>query len=96
MIKLIEFLYAISGIIIVVSYIPQVIRLIKDINLASGLSLFTWAGWLSTAVISVLYGFLVIKDNLFIYFSLGNILGCSAVFSIIVYHRLIFNKKNKH
>lgn len=89
MIDLIKVLYSLSGLIVVASYIPQIYKLIKDINNAAGLSIYTWFGWSTTSIISVIYGVYVLKDPLFLYFSIANMTGCCVVFSFLLYHNFL-------
>lgn len=77
----------ISGIFVFLAYIPTIhqVYVKKD---QSDTSIAGWIVWWFTSIISTLYASLVVKDDLFIYTSLGHVIGIT----IIIY--LKANKKS--
>lgn len=72
-------LYAATGLIIIGSYGPQLWSVWRSRNGARDVSLLTWAGWSASAVVSVLYSSLVVRDRTFTLVCCGHLVGCLAI-----------------
>jgi len=81
-------LYALNGFVAVLLYLPQIMKAWSDKSHALSLSLLTFGGWCVGSMVTALYAFLLVKDNIFTAISLGNMAGSGAVFLIVASSRL--------
>ena len=82
-----SWLYAASGVWIVLAFMPQVRAAWTSRNGARDLALSTWLSWSATSGISLAYAVVVVKDAGFIGVSLGNFLGCASVTAGVLLRR---------
>lgn len=80
------YLYSSVATIAMVGYLPQIYRLAKSQGSSDDLSLVTWWIWLTTWLISLSYGALIMKDWRFCMVALVNITGHLAVISLGTYN----------
>lgn len=81
-------LYALNGFIAVLLYLPQILKVWNDRNHALSLSLLTFGGWCLGSLVTSLYAWLSVKDQIFTAVSLGNVAGSGAVFAIALCSRI--------
>ena len=84
----IKSLYALNGVIAVLLYLPQIISAWKDRNHALSLSLLTFGGWSIGSLVTALYAWLFVKDEMFTAVSVGNMIGSGTIFLIVACSRL--------
>jgi len=80
-------LYAATGLLIIGSYGPQLWSVWRSRNGARDVSLLTWAGWSASAIVSVLYSALVVRDRVFTLVCCGHLLGCFAILGVAAARR---------
>ena len=85
---IISFLYAGTGVVATIGYIPTIVDLIKNIPSAN---ISSYIVWTSCAFITVLYAFLVISDLLLEIVTGLNFLSCFII--LILSLRLKYMKK---
>lgn len=85
--KLIQDLYSISGLLILLCYLPQIKIAVSSKTSLQDTSICTWGIWTICLFISTLYGWIVINDTIFTLFSLGNVICCFSIFGITLYKR---------
>ena len=85
MIAFLTVLYAIASIVVIIGYIPNIAKMIKERK--SDTSLFGWFVWWSTSIVSVLYFGFVSFDVLALIVQFGHFFGISAVIGIQLYKR---------
>jgi uncharacterized protein with PQ loop repeat len=88
-------LYAVNGIVALLMYVPQFINAWKDRNSACSISLLTFGGWGIGSAITVLYAWLSVGDRMFTVVSLGNLIGCGAIFCLVATRRLLSRRTNE-
>lgn len=85
--QVIEALYAVSGPLAVLAYLPQIAALLKDKQGASGVSLSTWLMWVIALTINTVYAGYVNGDRYFFISSASSLAGTVMVFGIASYKR---------
>ena len=78
----IAWLYLLTNVLRVFSFVPQILLIWRSANGARDVSLLTWGWWLVSHVFAVLYGVLVIHDAAFVLIALINLLGCTVVVAL--------------
>ncbi len=89
MLRIIELLALVAGVIGILAYVPQIIHMIKERS-SKGISLGAWILWFVTGVIVLVY-VLDIKDIIFISIQALNLI---AIFVVLVLTLKYSNKKN--
>ncbi|MBP9726074.1 MAG: PAS domain-containing protein [Gammaproteobacteria bacterium] len=87
--EVIEIIFSLGLFINAVSFIPQIIRIIREKS-AKGVSLITFSIFLASQFSAVLYG-LIIKSNILVFGYLFSMLTCAPVVLLILFFR-----RNKH
>lgn len=85
---IIKYLYAVNGVVAVLMYVPQIVKVWRDGNSAPSVSLLTFGGWSVGSLITVLYAWALANDLMFATVSLGSMIGSSAVFCLAATKRL--------
>ncbi|MDZ5457578.1 hypothetical protein [Azohydromonas lata] len=93
MLELVSVLYAVFGAVLVAAYIPQLWSVWRSRTGAADVSLLTWSIWSTSATVTLLYAALVARNAEFVLVSTGNLVGCYAVTSLIVYRRCSIKNK---
>ena len=88
MLRIIELLALVAGVIGILAYVPQIIHMIKE-HSSKGISLGAWILWFVTGVIVLVYA-LDIKDIIFISIQALNLI---AIFVVLVLTLKYSNKK---
>lgn len=86
--QIISHLYAIVFLIGLAGYVPQIFALVKNDTDTKSISLLTWWVWLSSWIISLLYGVLCLSDIKFCIVASINIAGHITVMALIYYKRM--------
>jgi len=86
-------LYGSLATIAIAGYVPQIYQLAKSEVAAEGVSLITWCIWLSTWIISLAYGALILVDWRLCMIAGVNIAGHLGVIGLAVYHRYFRRKR---
>lgn len=87
--EVIELIFSLSLFINAVSFIPQILRIIKEKS-AKGVSLITFSIFLGSQFSAILYG-LIIKSNIMVFGYALSMLTCAPVVILILVYR-----RNKH
>lgn len=82
-------LYIIANIMASVSYIPQIITLLKDKTQSESVAMTSWFLWLGASAISLSYFIIRVQDPAVIFSSSVNFAGCATVLSLLVFNRYI-------
>lgn len=85
----IKTLYAINGIVALILYVPQILNVWKNRDSTASVSLVTFGGWTIGSFITTCYACLLVKDQLFMAVSLGNVIGSGTVFCLVASRRLM-------
>ena len=91
--ELISLLYGFTAPLILGGYLPQIIKLYRSNDIASGVSLLMWFVWTLAAFISVLYAVIVLNDLMLILVSTANLSGCCIISVQIVLNKYRSTKK---
>lgn len=86
--SIIGFLYSLIGVIAIIGYTPQIITLWKSKTQSKDVSIPTWFVWLSTWIISLLYGIIELQDFKFSMIAVINIVGHLAILGLTFRNRL--------
>jgi uncharacterized protein with PQ loop repeat len=92
-VKILNELYVFSGLIVIIFYFPQIIKVIRSKSELRDISLGMWGAWTVCLLISFLYGWYILKDMKFAFFSLVNSSCCFSIFGITTFKR--FKYKNR-
>jgi uncharacterized protein with PQ loop repeat len=92
---IVEHLYAISGSLAFIAYLPQIITLLRNGDGAQGISLITWFMWVVALTINTLYAGLVNGDKFFLLATSSSLLGTLMVFTIAFYKRWKCHRQDK-
>ncbi len=84
---MIGFLYSTVGIIVAISYLPQVLRLIKAKTQCIEISLTSWMIWNYTSIISLLYSIVDLGDLKLSIVNAVNVLFINLIIVITLYKR---------
>jgi len=82
-------LYIMANIMASVSYIPQIITLLKDTTQSESVAMTSWVLWLAASAISLTYFFIRVQDPVVVFASSMNFMGCAVVLSLLVFNRYI-------
>lgn len=82
-------LYVAANVMASVSYIPQTVTLVRDKTNSPSVAITSWALWLTSASISLLYFITHVKDPVVVFSSSVNLCGCLTVFSLLLFNRYI-------
>lgn len=80
-------LYSILGIVLVLSYLPQLRSVWRMPGRGEAISLMAWGFWTLYSVMSLLYAGLVMKDATLTLISIGSLLGCGSVTAVVAIKR---------
>jgi len=80
-------LYAVTGVVVLASYLPQLRASLRSAPGSRDVSLLTWGSWVCTASISALYAGAVLHDRGYLLLALGNVVGSSSVFLTTLWRR---------
>jgi len=80
-------LYAVTGVVVLASYLPQLRASLRSAPGSRDVSLLTWGCWVCTASISALYAGVVLHDRGYLLLALGNVVGSSSVFLTTLWRR---------
>ena len=83
----IEHLYAFSGPLAFIAYLPQILTLLRSVDGAQSTSLITWFMWVVALSINTLYAGLINGDRFFLIATSSSLLGTLMVFTIALYKR---------
>lgn len=87
----IAWFYLITNTLRVVTYVPQIVAVMRSQDGARAVSLFTWGSWMVANGAAILYA-LLLRDFFFMAISSINFLGCSAVTLITIQRRARFEQ----
>ena len=90
----IKTLYAVNGIVALLLYLPQILKVWKNRDSAAAVSLVTFGGWTIGSFITTCYACLLIKDPLFMAVSFGNVFGSGTVFCLAASRRFRLRNEN--
>lgn len=82
-----QVLYSISGLIIVLFYLPQFLTVVGAKSDLRDISLSTWGVWAVCVFNSFLYGHFVLDDKTLAIFSLASSSCCFSIFVITFFKR---------
>lgn len=80
-------LYAFSGLLVALFYLPQLWAVWKSSTDARDVSLCTWACWTLAALVATLYSGIVARDGAFLAVSAANLAGCAGVTALVARKR---------
>ena len=79
----------------ILSYLPQIITIVKGKDDSKSISVLTWSFWTFTNFVTVLYTTFVHFDYILILTNVGNTLGCGIVVFLVLYKRRKYKKVNE-
>jgi uncharacterized protein with PQ loop repeat len=79
--------YAVTNSLRVLSYLPQILLLIRTRDRAAAISLTTWSLWTLSHVTMVAYAASIARDALLIAMFAGNAICCVVVIAIVLWKR---------
>ncbi|MGH1457002.1 MAG: hypothetical protein ACRBDI_09495 [Alphaproteobacteria bacterium] len=89
----IGFLYSLVGIIALFGYLPQIITLTKAKTPCLDVNIQTWCIWLTSWVISLIYGIIELHDLKFSAVALINVAGHCGILFTTIYKRKKYSKE---
>ena len=92
LLTILPYLYASIALVAIAGYLPQIYKLARSHGDSGDISLLTWLIWLSTWLISLLYGMLILHDVRFCLVAAVNIAGHVAIIGLTFYNRHYRNK----
>ena len=81
-------LYSVSGILITLLYIPQLLSVVRAQNTLNEISMVTWGLWTVCLSISSLYALQVAGDVKIALVSMGGTLFCALITSVTAFKRV--------
>jgi hypothetical protein len=88
----ISFLYLLNGLVVIIAYVPQAIKLKGIKERPVNFSTATWSLWTYTAIVALSYALFVNKDPNFILVASLNLICVTAILLIILYKTLKYPK----
>ncbi|TVQ82189.1 MAG: hypothetical protein EA357_10365 [Micavibrio sp.] len=82
-------LYIAANVMASVSYIPQIMTLLKDKTRSESVAMASWILWLSASAISLTYFVVRVQDHIVIFASSVNFTGCLIVLSLLAFNRVL-------
>ena len=89
-IRMLSTIYLISGMLVSIFYIPQILSGARSNNGAKSLSLISWSVWFTATIIALIYAMVDTDDTAFQIVCLCNMMGSGGVFITIIYKRLTY------
>lgn len=90
---ILEFLYASTAFIALISFAPQIVKLAKDNSGAESISISAVGLWTIISAISLVYAIQINGDALFVFGTLVFTLGNGAILSLATYNRFLKSVK---
>ena len=87
--NLVTALYSLSGLIVLIAFIPQIINLFNDKTSSESMSLPTWCLFLVNSTVIVTYSLFVNGDSLFVLSAAVGWIGTTVVCGLVVRNRII-------
>lgn len=81
------FLYGIIGVIEMVAYGPQIIKLAIAKDNGNEVSPMSWFLWLSASIVGTAYALIHVKDLLLTLVTAGHVLGCGLILGLALYNK---------
>lgn len=91
--SIIGFLYSLVGVIALIGYMPQIITLWKAKNPCTDVSIPTWLIWISTWIVSLIYGITELGDIKFSMIATINIVGHAIIIGLTLKNRYFYAKQ---
>lgn len=88
--EVIGFLYSLVGVVALIGYMPQIITLWRAKNPCRDVSVPTWAIWISTWIVSLVYGITALGDFKFIMVALVNVVGHGLIIILTLKNRYVY------
>ena len=85
--SLLTFLYTASSFCVALSFIPQILTLMKDRSGAEAINLGTVTVWDAASIIALIYAIVVVGDSSFIMVSLVFAFGNTAILTLALFNR---------
>ena len=86
---MLEIAYGVSSTLMVVFYIPQLLKVIRAKPGESDTSLLTWGMWSVCMSINAIYAIEVINDDLLIAYSVASVAACVLIFAVAMWKQMI-------
>ena len=80
--------YAVCNSLRLVSYVPQIVAVVRETSGAHAISIASWVFWMVSHAITAVYGRAVLNDPLLAWMMWGNAAGCLAIAALTVAKRL--------
>ena len=80
-------LYLATGLVVALSYYPQLKTLSQESGRAESCSMTTFAIWALCSLITMLYAIFIVRDAYFMFCSIANFVGCSAMLIMLFRRR---------
>lgn len=87
MLNAIAWLYLITNVTRVLTFVPQIVLVWRCTDGALSLSLLTWGSWVLSHISALFYGVLVVHDLPFALISFINLVGCACVTGLAMRRR---------
>ena len=91
---LIAVLFALTGFVSIVGYLPQLYTLLRSTGRSIAVSIHTWIIWTADSVIALLYGIFELQDTLYIAIVTFDVFGSGGILALTIYNRF-FRFKNQ-
>lgn len=80
-------LYMASCTVFVLSYVPQILAVLRCRDGAQSTSLLTWALWTVSSAIAVAYGLFVVHRTPFTVVNIASLVCCSTIWGVAAFKR---------
>lgn len=92
---MIGYLYSTVGIVVIFSYMPQILKLIRAKTSCDEISLASWWIWNYTTTVTLLYAWIDISDVKLTIVTLINFICVNIVICLTLYKRQKYRKKGE-
>ena len=92
---IISVLYSTVGVVLLIGFIPQILRLIRTHTDCRDISISTWMIWNYTACVSLIYSIIVLPDLKFALVNAVNVMGVNSIIALTLYKRHIHKKNSR-
>ena len=90
----IDLLYSTVGLVVLLGYMPQIIKLMRTTTDCRDISLYAWMIWNYTAIVSLLYSVFILPDIKFMMVNGVNVLCITIIIALTAYKRWHYKSKN--
>jgi hypothetical protein len=89
MVTLIAQLYALVGLISIIGYSPQIMKLLKGAHASEDISIKTWTIWFFENSVAMAYGVFCLQDFIFCFITALDLVCMGAIVCLVIQNRFV-------